>query len=134
CPDFTYTVGSLSNATARIVSDGYLPSGNWQVRAYAIQQTASESGPARGEFVITRSQADYDTSLYPFTVYYTLSGTAINGVDYETLPGSVTIPAGASFATVTVTPIDAAVFEETKTVILALKNGPYDILPPSNAT
>ena len=32
------------------------------------------------------------------TLNYTISGTANNGVDYETLSGSVTIPAGAAFA------------------------------------
>jgi uncharacterized protein (DUF1800 family) len=40
----------------------------------------------------------------PITVNYTISGTATAGTDYVPLPGSVTIPAGATAATVTFTP------------------------------
>ncbi|MBI5693224.1 MAG: DUF1800 family protein [Verrucomicrobia bacterium] len=40
----------------------------------------------------------------PVTVEYTIEGSATAGVDYEPLPGRVTIPAGASTATVTLVP------------------------------
>lgn len=38
------------------------------------------------------------------TINYSVSGTAVAGTDYAPLPGSVTIPAGATSATVTFTP------------------------------
>ena len=47
-------------------------------------------------------------------------GTAINGVDYETLSGSVTIPDGASSVTVVVRPIDDRKIEIAELVILTL--------------
>ena len=51
---------------------------------------------------------------------YSLGGTAINGVDYETLSGSVTIPDGASSVTVVVRPIDDRKIEIAELVILTL--------------
>jgi hypothetical protein len=42
----------------------------------------------------------------PLIVRYTLSGEAINGVDYVALPGTVTIPAGEHFALVPVRAIN----------------------------
>ena len=40
------------------------------------------------------------------TVFYSIGGTATNGGDYQTLPGTVTIPAGQRTARITVIPID----------------------------
>ncbi len=42
----------------------------------------------------------------PLVVFYDVGGTASNGVDYFFLPGAVTIPDGASSATIEVVPID----------------------------
>ena len=57
----------------------------------------------------------------PLTVYYSLSGTASNGVDYAALPGAVTIPAGQWTATVPVVPLDDNLVEPTESVILTLE-------------
>jgi hypothetical protein len=52
---------------------------------------------------------------------YTLSGTAVNGVDYQTLSGSVVFAAGASEATVLIVPIDDhALLEAAELVVLTL--------------
>src|SRR5206468_9247514 len=67
-----------------------------------------------------------DSSL---TVFYRVSGTASNGVDYfdgsagarERLPGRVTIPAGASSASINVEVIDDLFVEGTETVELTLQ-------------
>src|SRR5690606_9239136 len=40
----------------------------------------------------------------PLTVDYALTGTAVAGVDFEPLPGHVTLPAGATSATVALKP------------------------------
>lgn len=53
-----------------------------------------------GSFTITRS-VNLDA---PVTIDYVLAGTAVNGVDYSYLPGSVTIPAGDSSVTLYVSP------------------------------
>jgi hypothetical protein len=45
------------------------------------------------------------------TVYFSTGGTATSGSDYSSIGGSVTIPAGSSSTTITVTPIDDAAAE-----------------------
>jgi hypothetical protein len=65
-------------------------------------------------FTISRNS---DTSL-ALTVHYTLGGSGQNGVDYQTLPGSATIPAGASLVTVTVQPL--GLLKVLKTVVLTI--------------
>jgi hypothetical protein len=135
-PDAAYIVGSMSSATVRMVSSWYLPDASWYVRVYVTKETASESGPEPGEFIITRAQADYGTSNSSVTVNYKLSGSAVNGEDYAALSGSVTIPPGASFAPVTVTPIDDNIYGGTRTAVLTLSYSPScDVAsPPGTAT
>jgi hypothetical protein len=57
-------------------------------------------------------------------VNYLLGGTAENGVDYEPLPGSVTIPSGAHFAPVVVTPMDDFLVEGVESIVIALQQPP----------
>ncbi|HEY0549628.1 MAG TPA: Calx-beta domain-containing protein, partial [Verrucomicrobiae bacterium] len=59
------------------------------------------------------------------TVNYTMSGTAVNGTDYQLLSGTTTIPAGASGVDVQVTPINDALAEGTETITLSLAPGAY---------
>jgi len=62
--------------------------------------------------------------LTDFTINYVLAGTAVMGDDYETIPTSVTIPAGSVTATVTVNPIfnnDWSIRED-ETVIFRVPN------------
>ncbi|WP_178381583.1 glycosyl hydrolase family 28 protein [[Phormidium ambiguum] IAM M-71] len=80
---------------------------------------ASESGDA-GEFRITRT-GNLSQAL---TVNYTIRGTAENGVDYETIPNSVTIPAGASTGTIAIQPKFDNQAEGLETVFLSLHNLP----------
>ncbi len=54
----------------------------------------------------------------PYTVYYNISGTAINGVDYTQIPDSVIIPAGQSSANLIIQPLYDGVPEGMETVIL----------------
>ncbi len=78
-----------------------------------------------GTFVITRSG---DTTNL-LTVYYAVTGTpatgvtALHGVDYEALPGVLTIPAGATQAAVTIIPRYDAIGEGPETVLLTLGAG-----------
>jgi len=57
-------------------------------------------------------------------VWYSISGSASNGVDYETISGSVTIPAGARSAPIVITPNDDRVQEPIETVVLQLQQPP----------
>lgn len=56
--------------------------------------------PFAGRLMITRSAINLSE---PLSVYYQTGGSAVNGEDYEFLPGVVTIPAGARSVTMMVT-------------------------------
>jgi ELWxxDGT repeat protein len=69
-----------------------------------------------GQFVLTRT-GDLTASL---EVTYLLSGTAVNGVDYEKVPGKVTFAAGEATAIVDIKPIDDNIYEGNETVFLTI--------------
>lgn len=64
----------------------------------------------------------------PINVFYALSGTASNGIDYVTLPNSVLIPAGVGSAQITVMPIAEPLPDPPETVVLQL-TGPPGLSP-----
>ena len=57
-----------------------------------------------------------------YVVNYTIGGTAKNGVDYQMLPGAVTIPAGQECATVEVVPLPGTP-KPVKTIDITYKFG-----------
>src|SRR5215469_7023593 len=104
----------------------------------ATDPVALESGkPAT--FTVFRSGSTNASSL----VYFKISGTASNGVNYTNISQFLTVPAGANSATITIQPIpDASVDSEegTLSVVLTLTNSPalypvnFTIGSPSAAT
>ncbi len=84
---------------------------------------ASEYGDP-GQFTISRTG---DTSN-PLTVDYWISTgwwhKAKNGIDYESIPESITIPAGESSITIDINPIDDSELEEDEIVDIYLKSNP----------
>ena len=89
------------------------------VNVTATTPTASEADPSTpGVFTLTRS-----TTVGPLTVNFTLTGTATNGVQYQTVPLSVTFPDGEANATVNINPIDDGVSRPTGVVALNLQQG-----------
>lgn len=56
------------------------------------------------------------------TINYTVSGTSTNGVDYNNLNGSITIPAGQDTAFVTVNPLDDGIPEGAETLTITVTN------------
>ncbi len=57
----------------------------------------------------------------PQTIYVTVGGSAINGVDYVTIPTTVVIPANDTVTTITVTSLLDALPEGTETLFIGLK-------------
>lgn len=82
---------------------------------------ASEPGLATvinpAAFLVRR----YGPTNAPLTVSYSLGGTAENGVDYEKLTGTATIPAGRRSALVMVRPLADDIRERYETVVLRLE-------------
>lgn len=82
----------------------------------ASATTISESDGVTAQFIFTLGgPVGNDTQL---TLQF--SGTAANGVDCESLPTQVAIPAGQTTATLTVTPIPDAETEGTETVTVTI--------------
>ncbi len=63
------------------------------------------------------------TATTPYTINYTIGGTAANGIDYPSIPASVTIPAGQDSAAVVISPFFNGISDGIKTVILTYTNG-----------
>ncbi len=98
--------------------------GDRVVTVVATDAVAAEAGPDPGVFTVTRTGGT-DASLL---VFYQLSGSAENGIDYQQLGNTVLIPAGSLSATVTVMPIDDKLVEGPETVGLHLVPSPT--VPP----
>jgi hypothetical protein len=120
-----YLIGSPGNATIFIL-DNDPPT----VNIAATDAIAGEPSDT-GLFTVTRA----GPTTAPLTVYFAVSGSAKSGVDYAALGTSLTIPAGAPSATLTVRPIDDTSAEVLETVIVTLSASPtYTIGPTRKAT
>lgn len=83
---------------------------------------ANEDGLVAGGFTVTCLSSVAED----LEVNYTLGGSAVNGVAYEELSGSVTIPAGSSSATIPVKPLWSPVETPCDTrVEVTLASGSY---------
>ena len=122
-----YDLGSPAEATVTI-TDTNTP----LVSVAAFDSTATETPANEGRFRFTRTGSTTSSLVVTFTV----SGTATAGVDYQALPVSVTIPAGASFADVVVTTLkDSDNSEVNETVIVTVTDGAsYDLGATTAAT
>jgi endonuclease/exonuclease/phosphatase family metal-dependent hydrolase len=99
----------------------------------ATDADAAESGitPNPGTFRITRT-GDTTATL---AIAYTVAGTATNGIDYNGLSGTVTIPAGESFVDLVITPVNDARVEGSETLTLNLTDtAAYDLGTAAGAT
>ena len=116
-PANAYAFGPDVSADVTIY-DNEIPPTRAVVDVAAVNGAAENSGgaPVAGKFRITRS-ANMDVAV---TVAYSVGGSATAGADYAALAGSATIPAGAGFAEVVVTPIDDAVLDAGESVTLTL--------------
>ncbi|HYR57839.1 MAG TPA: FAD-dependent oxidoreductase, partial [Chthoniobacteraceae bacterium] len=110
-PGASFSVGALASATATIIDKP-------RVQIVATDPTASEADVTdTAQFTVFR---DASQTAGAWTVSYSVSGTATAGADYVALPGSVTIPAGQTSATIAVTAIADDIIESDETVTLTL--------------
>jgi hypothetical protein len=115
--DAAYVVGSPGSATVNIADNDQAPPPEKPIVSLASTDLlAAEAGPDSATLTVSRSCC----TAASLTVRYSVGGTASNGVDYQTLSGSVTIPAGASTANVVIRPIDDRLFDPAELVIVTL--------------
>jgi N-acetylneuraminic acid mutarotase len=109
-----YRVSSFSSATIRIKdndsSTGGLP-------AVSVQATTGATeGGANGSFAISRA----GSTAFPLPVNFSISGSAVNGTDYNAISSPVTIPAGSSSVVVTIKTINDTTVEGSESVSLSI--------------
>ena len=85
------------------------------IRVEAVDAVATESGDS-GRFRVSRGGSLSSSVLVTFTV----TGTATHASDYAHLARTITIPAGATSATVDLVPLEDDLREATETVIVTL--------------
>jgi hypothetical protein len=101
------------------------------IEIVASDAAAGEFGDNGGRFAVVRS-GDPNPAV---TVNYSVTGTAIPGVDYAALPGSITLPAGVSSTNIYVTPLGGGLLTNQVTVVVNLGASPdYSLTLLTNAT
>jgi len=125
-------IGESTEATTGSDGTFNLSTPATQVSIAATTPLAYEQGSVAGVVTITRTPEDIGN---PLPVFYTITGTASNGIHYGTLTNVVTIAAGQTSTNISVTPIDDAIPELTETVVLNIKgSGGYSVGFPNSAT
>ncbi len=100
-----YDIGTPSSATVTIADDDPPPP---SVSVSASDPNAAEAGLDTGTYTFTRT----GSTASDLVIAYTMSGGAQGGgVDYDLSPATVTILAGSTTATLTLTPKDDAFVE-----------------------
>lgn len=90
----------------------------------AITDANASEPSATASFRLTRT----GVTTAPLTVHYDLSGSAVNGNDYTTLPRYAVIPAGQTAANINLAPLPDSAAEGTETVALNLSPvAAYDV-------
>jgi subtilisin-like proprotein convertase family protein len=127
-PDANYKIKeNVNDGYGSITTTIWDNDGKPTVSIVATDNSASESGD-RGQFTITRT----GSTANPLTVDYwqetVWQPRAKNSIDYESLPGQIVIPAGASSVTIDLVPIDDSETEPKELARLWIKkNAQYAI-------
>ncbi len=130
---------SAASATVSVVDDDLQILSVAATDDVAVEKNLTVPGTAADTATFMISRAG-DTTL-PLTVYYAVAGsisggvaTALHGVDYETLPGVLIIPAGQTSAAVTIIPRWDGIGEGSESVTLQLGAGPTNYQLGANNT
>ncbi|WP_306344569.1 Calx-beta domain-containing protein, partial [Microcystis aeruginosa] len=92
------------------------------VSVAATDANATETANGIGVFTLTRTLPDSGRLAPALTVRYTLSGSAINGTDYNQLSGIATFGANSATTTINVVPVNDTESEGDETVILNISS------------
>ncbi|MBL1211091.1 Calx-beta domain-containing protein, partial [Geminocystis sp. GBBB08] len=118
----TETNESNNNSTGSLLDyDDVLISAKPTISIVATDSDAAEtdsgSSSNTGTFTLTRT----GNTNNPLTVFYSLFGTATNGIDYSLIDQfSITFPPNNSTTTINIAPIDDTDFESPETINIAL--------------
>ncbi|HWI20273.1 MAG TPA: Calx-beta domain-containing protein, partial [Vicinamibacterales bacterium] len=121
-----YDLGSPASATVTITDTN-----NPLVTVAAFDSTASETGPDLGTFRFSRT----GSTAASLTVTFTVTGTATNGSDYQSVPTTLTFSAGEATVDLFIVPFADGTTEGSESVIVTVDDGAtYDVGAPAAAT
>ncbi|NQU21889.1 MAG: lamin tail domain-containing protein [Candidatus Nealsonbacteria bacterium] len=128
---YYYTFGAV-NAEIEIWGEPSISFQTGAVTVAATDPSATEGDLDPGEFTFSRPAG---ATGEPLVVNYAVGGTAQDGIDFQTLTGSVTIPQGSQTATVDVLPVDDWIAgEPVETVQVTIAAGSYPVGLPNTAS
>ena len=110
-----------------VLTDLTLPS---RVSIVATASSALRNGPVAGSVTIYREGGSTAGTL---TVNLSIAGSAVNGVDYQSISTVVAIPAGEASVTVLVTPYTAGGSQAVVAVLNVLSGSGYVLSPLQSA-
>jgi hypothetical protein len=133
--DETITLALTEVETYRVAYPGLaaltIQDNDQSVWVDASDFAASKYGPDSGAFTFSR----FGTTNAAVTIYFTISGTASNGLDYAAIPNSIAIPAGAATAALTILPLHNGIVKGPVTATLTLQPDPaYTPGAPASGT
>lgn len=108
-PDPAYVLYNDSSAIIRIKDD------EQPFVSVSTHSTTPAEPSTASSFYLSRSNSTGD-----LVVNYTMSGTAVNGADYQLLSGSATIADGQTGVDVTITPTDDTTIEGIESIVLTI--------------
>ncbi|MEZ5173959.1 MAG: choice-of-anchor L domain-containing protein [Bacteroidia bacterium] len=120
CETYTLRLILADGCDSGFDSAVFLEANSFGAAPISISQTTlngdsvTYEGCAPATLIFSRQNPDPFDYVFPFT----LQGTAVNGVDYQQVPGQVTIPAGQTSTTLDIIGIADAVVEGQETIEL----------------
>ncbi len=126
----TYVIGGTGTASMSITD-------NDDSQVYLKMTQSGVVEPASGSVTAVTFQVIRPASGSAITVSYAMSGTAVNGVDYTSLPGTIAFGTAETTKTINVSALADTLFEDAESVTLTLLPGAgYTVMgsQPSSAT
>lgn len=114
-----YRLGKSAEQTATVT----IADNESIVSVTASGKTTAEATPVTKPGKVRFSRTGGSIAV-PLSVSYLVGGTAQNGVDYTSLNGTTTIPAGQKYVDVFITPVDDLSVEALETVTITLEANP----------
>ncbi|WP_343630922.1 Ig-like domain-containing protein [Fluviicola sp.] len=114
------TNGTTPNSYPNVIISG-TPERDWrEVNPPKVTLSGSAIVTENSGTVVTLTATLSAPTGVPTVITLTYSGTATNGTDYTASSATITIPAGSTTGTVTVTPINDGIYEGTETAIATI--------------
>lgn len=114
----TSVTSGAASLGATLIATNTITSNNSATVSISNTSNGTEAGPVSGALTVTQT----NPSATDTVVTYSVSGTATSGVDYAALTGTVTVPAGATTASVFVLVVNDAILDPAETVIVTLSS------------